>query len=344
LKSNVLKLVTTNRVHYFSVIADKIEGDDFYVVVPCDKIFKLVSKTTSDHIVLKLNEADKVLEFKGNGNYKLELVVDEEEHLLKFPTYKFNSKATSYPLHLSTVKAVLASNSVSLSKDITNPQYCSYYIAKDAIITTDTLKMCFNDINFLESGEAGDLLLTADTLNLLGLFTDENITVQLSQGNLLFTSPTAVLFIPEDDAANKEAYSIDSIRELINSTEELPSTCSVPKISVLGAIDRLSLFVAPYDENAITIIFTKDGLLLKSKQSNAQELIAFQTSSNFMPCAFTASIEMLKTHVNAFKEELITIKYGSSDLFKLTGEGRVSYILSTIPEDGSVIENGNEEK
>ena len=63
-QDGVLTLITTDAANTLKII-DKVEGEEFYVVVQTELFSKLVAKTTTETITLTLKESS--LEVKGNG-------------------------------------------------------------------------------------------------------------------------------------------------------------------------------------------------------------------------------------------------------------------------------------
>ena len=74
-KDNVLCLRTTDGANFLSIYKDKVKAPNISCVLPVASFAKLVSKTTSEHIILTIEEG--VLTFKGNGYHHIELVLDE---------------------------------------------------------------------------------------------------------------------------------------------------------------------------------------------------------------------------------------------------------------------------
>ena len=83
LKDHKLTLITTDATNYLYITEDKVDGEDFYVVVQADMFSKLVSKLTCENVTLVV--ADNTLNIKGNGNYKIELPLNEDGELIKYP-------------------------------------------------------------------------------------------------------------------------------------------------------------------------------------------------------------------------------------------------------------------
>ena len=82
LKDNELILITTDMSNYLYIKHDNIVGDEFYVVVQVEQFSKLVGKMTCENITLEVE--DGILNVKGNGNYKIELPLDEEGNTITF--------------------------------------------------------------------------------------------------------------------------------------------------------------------------------------------------------------------------------------------------------------------
>ena len=80
-KDNVLCLRTTDGANFLSIYKDKVKAPNISCVLPVASFAKLVSKTTSEHIILTIEEG--VLTFKGNGYYHIELVLDENGDILQ---------------------------------------------------------------------------------------------------------------------------------------------------------------------------------------------------------------------------------------------------------------------
>ena len=55
LQDNVLTLITTSVTTTMYIREEKVDGNDFYVVVPVDVFSKLISKLTCENITLEVN-------------------------------------------------------------------------------------------------------------------------------------------------------------------------------------------------------------------------------------------------------------------------------------------------
>lgn len=325
LKDNVLTLVTTDATNYLYVHQDKVMGEDFYVVVRTDVFSKLVSKLTCENVTLVLDGS--ALTVKGNGSYKIELPLDEEGELIKFPDpiNKPFTPTEEGELHLSTAKLILATAKASLSKDDDDPNgncYTGYYMG-NRVVATDTLVMCGIKVPIFEQ----PVLLAPATLDLLSVFSDEKIAVDHDGDTIIFTSPSCDVYGKCMDCL--EDYQIDVIQELLDDT--YASVCKISKSELLQLLDRLSLFVSPYDENSIYLTFTNEGVQVDSKQANSSELIPYQSSQNFTPFRCCMDIEMLTTQVKANSGDQFELHYGKDNAIKLV-DGSVTQVVALVED------------
>lgn len=326
-QANVLTLITTDTSHTLKVVADKIEGEDFYAVVPVDVFSKLVAKTTSENITLTMKEDS--LEFKGNGTYKIALPMDEEGTVI-FPDYQFEKLSEGSVINLTTIKNVLTVNKASVAKNVDSPCLCGYYFG-EKVITTDQNVICFNDINVL--GE--DVLVSPEMVELLALNTQEKITYYRNGDYMLFETPDVLVYGPTHEGV--DLFPVDDINAYLD--QAFPSKCKLPKNSLQNVIDRLSLFIEPYDKNGAHFTFTKQGLKISSKQSNSVETLTYVQSTDFSPFICCVDIPMLKSQIDAIPDDDVEMWYGHESAIKLTS-GKVTQVISLLEDDTL---NGNKE-
>ena len=321
LKNGVLTLTTTDATNTLKVMAKDIEGDEFYIVVQADIFSKLVAKITTETITLTLKENS--LEVKGNGTYNIELPLDEEGQLIKFPEYKFNHEAEKKIINLSTVKVLLNANKAALADTMELPCLTGYYF-DDKVITTDTFKVCSNDIKVFDR----KTLLPSEMIELLAIMDEEKINVQVSGNKILFTTNNVTVYGTQLDGI--EDYPSEAINAYLET--EFKSVCRLPKGAVLNLLDRLALFVATYDKNGVYLTFTKDGVIFSNKRSNGTELIKYQGSENFQPFTCCADIELLRSQISAQTEEVVELWYGHEKAIKMTS-GKITQIVALLEDD-----------
>ena len=325
-KEDVLTLITTDTANILKVIADKIEGEEFYAVVPVDVFSKLVAKTTSENITLTLHEDS--LEFKGNGTYKIALPMDEEG-AVTFPDFEFDKPESGAIINLTTIKSVLNINKAAVAKNVDTPCLCGYYVG-ERVITTDENVICINDINIFDD----TVLISPEMMELLALNTQEKINYYRNGDYMLFETSDVVIYGPTHDGI--ELFPAEDIVAYLDAT--FPSKCKLPKMSLQNVIDRLSLFIEPYDKNGAYFTFTKQGLKISSKQSSSVETLTYGQSTDFAPFLCCVDIPMLKAQIDAVPGDDVELWYGHDSAIKITA-GKVTQVISLLEDD--TLKNGN---
>lgn len=322
LKNNTLTLITTDATNYLYVQEEKVDGEDFYVVVQAEIFSKLISRLTCERVSLLLDSSK--LKVVGNGEYSIELPLDEEGELIKYPDPAKNFvNVESEEINLSTIKLILNTAKASLATTMEVPCYMGYYIG-DKIVATDTYKICGINIKLFNK----PALISAEMMNMFEVFTDEKIKAYRDADTMMFVSNGNKIYGKLMDSIDD--YQIDVINTLLE--ERFESSCGLPKEALLQLIDRLSLFVGIYDKNGIYLTFTRDGLVITSKQSNSSELIQYTTSDNFKDYTCCVDIEMLRSQIKANTGDTISMQYGKDNAIKLT-DGNVTQIIALLEDD-----------
>ena len=311
LMNNDLSLTTTDATNYIKVTESVEDFNNFYVTVSAELFSKLISKMTSEYIDIEIT--DNALIVKGNGEYKLDIQLDEDGSVVKFP-----DKFSEYPLDITTVEyikketidKVLNTNKAAVANTMEIPCYTGYYFGKD-IISTDTFKICATDINVFKE----PCLISPQAMDLLGVFTDDVIDVyNLPNNIMIFTTPKIQVYTIQLDGI--EDFAVEPITELVNT--EFESSCKFNKNTMVNLLDRISLFISPYDNNCITLTFTEEGILVKSKKSNGTELIKYTEKDNFKPFECVISVELFATQIKAQNTETVELWYGNDTAIKMT--------------------------
>ena len=322
LKDNTLTIITTDSTNYLYVKSDKVVGDDFYVVIQSEMFSKLVSKLTCENVTMELKE--NFLNVRGNGSYSIELPLNEDGELIRFPdpVSKVNLEDAG-EVKLSTIKLITSTAKASLAETLDNPCYTGYYVGKN-VVATDTYKICGINISLFDE----PALISASMMDLLDIFTDETIKVSRDGDTVIFESPNTVLYGKFMDSIDD--YQIEAINGLLD--QEFGSVCKIPKTAMLQLLDRLALFVSAYDKNGIYLTFTRDGLQVESKQANSVELIPYIESSNFHNFTCCVDIEMLRSQIKSNGSDSVEIHYGEDNALKMT-DGNVTQVVALLEDD-----------
>ncbi len=325
LEKKVLTLTTTDATNYLFVKEEKVSGDDFFVTVAIDTFSKLISRMTSDKCSLELKESS--LEVKGNGTYNIELPLDEEGKLIKFPNPvekmgKLPKKPTT-KIQLATIISIINSVKPSLADTMDTPCYTGYYVG-DEVVATDTYKIAAMKLNLLGSNH----LISREMMELLSVMTEDTIDVYIVDNTMLFTTKNCIVYGTELDGIDD--YAIDAINGLVETT--FGSMCKVSKTVLTALLDRLSLFVGTYDKNSITLTFTKQGMMVSSKASTGTELLPYIESKKFKDFVCSIDIEMLSAQVKAQTTDNIELWYGENNAIKFV-DGNVTQIVALLEDE-----------
>ena len=330
LKDNRLTLETTDNNNYLYVSQDKVAGDDFSVVVVADKFSKLISKLTCENVTLeiplaKAGELDKLV-VKGNGKYTIELPYDENGELIEFPDPVSESSDKLWntgEVQLSTIRHILNTAKASLLVGKEDMCYSDYYVG-DRVVSTDTYKICGINIKMFDAPK----LISPQLMDLLDVMSSENIDIRYDGETVIFeTGDVTVYGLVEEGISD---YQIDAISGLLD--EDFPSSCKIEKQSFLQMIDRLSLFVDVFDKNSVYLTFTNDGLMISSKQDSGSEVIPYSESSNFKPYTCCLDIDLFKTQVKAYQDDMIELFYGKDNSIKMVN-GNTVQIVALAEDD-----------
>lgn len=322
LKNHKLTLTTTDANNYLYIKQSHVDGDYFYVVVQVDIFAKLIARLTCETVTLTLKSHKLVV--NGNGEYSIELPLDEDGELIKYPNPLEKMILTDCDeINLSTINLILNTAKVSLATTMEVPCYTGYYIGK-RIIATDTCQICGINIKLLSM----PALISSEMMDLMGVMTDEKICVYRDDDVIVFESGNCTIYGHVMDSI--ENYQVEAITELLET--EFNSSCKLPKSAMLQLLDRLALFVGVYDKNGIYLTFTNEGLVISSKQSNSSELIKYLDSKDFADFTCCIDIEMLRSQIKANTGDSIEVQYGEDNAIKMT-DGNVTQILALLEDD-----------
>lgn len=319
LEGGRLGVTSSDAISFFSVYADDVTGENFNVVVKGDLFSKIVSKTSSETITLDLDTNTKILSFKGNGNYKIELPLDEEGELIKFPKTNLNGDAKfNGTIKLSTIKSAILANRPSLAITAEAPFLMNYLCTPDSIISADSYNICINSAKTFTH----NVLVSPITFDLLSMFTADDINYSATDKAVIFESPNMKLF--SKFALGIDEYPIEAIAKY--GDIEYPSACAVSKNALINIVDRLSLFINEYDVNGVRFTFTQEGIQITSTNNSATELLPYLDSNNFESFTCVVGVDTIKKQVQARSGDVVKIEYGMANALKLVDNNIVQIV------------------
>ena len=322
LENEQLTLITTDASNTLYIAHEMAGSKDFYCVVRAEQFVKLISKMTSENVTLEIS--DGVLNVKGNGNYKIELPLDENGELITYPdpVSELQIDGEVEEISLATIRTILNTNKASLAVTFERPELTGYYVG-DRVITTDANQICALDTKLLSE----PVLLSSDTMNLLDVMTVDKIGVLEQDDVIEFLTDDCIVFAHKMEGLDD--YPIDAINGFID--EEFESSCKVGKTAMLSLLDRISLFVGSYDNNAITLTFNDKGIDVSSKQSNGIEAIEYVESKNHKSYTCDIAINLLVQQIKASAADMLEIQYGNDRSIKLV-DGSVTQVIALLED------------
>lgn len=310
-----LVMTATDGNNFIIVKDSTVKGDAFKTIVKADQFSKLVLRTSVDKMVFTMR--DNYLEVVGNGKYKVEIITDE-----KYPIYTFNTTVEPVEVDLSTLKSVASTNKYAISTAIADGVLTGYLFQDGKCITADGIKVCMTPAPLVNKG----VLLTQEMMTLIGALTQEKVKVTADDGKVLLETDNTIVF-------GSEMEGIEQYPEVAPLAEiEFGSKCSLSKLAILNILERLTLFIDPFEKNEVLLNFTKDGLEV-STNSGSYEVIAYAHSDNFQEFSCAVNGLFLKELVSAVSTELFELYYGEEALIRLDSNGVIQLLATGEGEE-----------
>lgn len=325
-EKNQLQLVTTDMTNTLTVKVCTV-SDDINITVDADKFSKLVSKLTSDETELIVEDTNLVI--KANGTYKLPINVDENGIVELNSPKAPNVDVAGGAMSLETIKQLRNSNKSSLeefSEKLDDQYYLSsYYCGTDNTTTTNRFIATFSKKSITQT----PILLPIKMVDLICLSDNDKVYKRIDKDVIqLFTDDISII---SKDIEDVSEYPINSIKTLLS--EDFEYSCTVDKSELLSSIDRLCLFIDPYDDNELVFKFDTDNINITNKASNSSESIKCEPdNSSSEPFRCVANAYEFISLLSSITTKEIVISYGNENALKIESE-ETTHILSLTDED-----------
>ena len=141
----------------------------------------------------------------------------------------------------------------------------------------------------------------------------------------------------QDDVKASSRYAFTSFAgkssiPSINAPSIITSSCKVPKDLLLSVLDRLALFIEPYDKNGAYFTFGRKGINIHSKKDASTETINYVESKDFAPFVCCVDIPMLKEQLQANPDDTVKICYGNENALKIES-GKVTQVIALLEDE-----------
>ena len=192
------------------------------------------------------------------------------------------------------------------------------------VLATDTYKIAKMNVPIFETPK----LISSELFDLISVIDDENICVYTKDDTIVYKTLNCTIVGKLMDGI--ENYAIDAINELIDV--EFPSFCSVSKSAFIQLLDRLMLFVGPYDNNGINLTFISNGLQVSSMAASGIEIIPYTASDNFIDYTCTVDVYNLMQEIKSIQNDTINIYYGNDSGLKFE-DGNIIIIIALLDNE-----------
>ena len=319
-----ITLITTDDTNYFYVhgITDADTGD-INVTVFYEQFAKLISKMTSKEVELEI--VDNALHVIGNGDYMIELPLDENGELVVYPDPYNDKYKTDFKwdgeIKVAEIKTIIESVKPSLSTVDELPSIRNYFIG-DNVIATDRYKIASFDNRMMSK----EVLMSSRLMDLLNL-SENTLNYKIDKDCMVFDSDDCTIFSKQMD--DIEEYPIDAIESLIS--EKFKSVCKVNKNEFIALLERIALFVGKYDDRAVRLYFEKNGIRVCNKNRKSNEVIDYSDSKGFKEYDCTISVDMLLAQLKAYGGDMVELHYNNDKCIKFV-DGSITQIVALMSE------------
>lgn len=315
-----LTLATTDTFNSMYLTKDtEVELPALDVCTNLEIFTKLVNKITTEDVEFIID--GNALTLKGNGEYKLELTVDEEGELFKFPK---NDKAPTkhhkeLVLNVSKLEQIKQQCNKALAVDLTKPVLMNYAITKDSAFGTDT----YNISKVKTDVAAEEIIIPSKLMDLICLLGGE-VKLTHNDNNYVVTNNDIRIF---SKVSNIENYPIEKIDGILNNEVDCTGTIEVP--TLLSLLERISIMISTYDKEVIALEVVGETINISSLKSSGVETISYKGNTNTAVIKNYINVNSVINQLNTIsdKEVTLTIKDG---LFVAFATSTVNKLVSQV--------------
>lgn len=309
IEGNTLSLLSTDGRNKVEVKATIENPDNFStkIAINGNNFSKLIQKMTTENVVLDI-EGEKLV-IKGNGNYSFSLPADEDGNLVVFESL-FLDGDEEIEADTNLLKESYQVNKESAATTLEIPAYTGFYFDENGSVATNSLKISYFSAKVFKN----PVLLNSSFVQLFSLLDDEKVKIKENNSEIFIYTPTVSILgfkMPE-----LTDFPITDIKPFIDT--EMDHKVKVNKQALLNLLERISIFVTPYDKNGIKIDFTKEGLKVWTIKGDNNELLPYIDTVNFIEDSILVDVSNFKALVGSNNEQEVTIHYGNPNAIKMT--------------------------
>ncbi len=338
-KNGLLYLNVTNKEYYVSVFFPTNINDNLKATIAATTFLKLISQITTSEIELKVD--NNSLNIKGNGNYKLPLIFNNDK-LMELPKIEIINKTLTTTIDKSILDSIINYNSKEIIKEnITKPVQKMYYIDDEGCITFTGTGACVNEFKLNTQFK---ILLNNKIIKLFKLFKSDIIYFDLGYDALsdniiqtkikLYDGEIELTAILSCDDSLINSVPVKAIR---NKTEfNYPYSIVLDKNLLSQALNRLMVFTKNNTNiiyNYYNFKFNQNNLIISDSSDINTEIIEYQNGVNLNQNYSTMlNINELKLILDGCSDQYVTILFGNNSSILIT-RNNIKNILMEYSKD-----------
>jgi len=315
-------LITTDATNYVYAEGNNEDKNDFDVVIFAEQLVKLVGKLTSEYITFEIEQDNLVI--SANGKYTVELPLDENGEFIKYPNPREDMDTNVKPVEISIddIKKAIQIAKPSLATTLERPVLTNYYVG-DTVFATNGVFVTEYREKLFDTPQ----LISAKLMDIIGSFTANKATVMIDDKYIYVTCGDVAVYSKVNDDVDE--YALDSVTQFIST--QFDHSCKVNTSEFISVLDRISLFVSKYDNDAIRLTFDKDSIAISNVKSGSNEAVGYVEKKSKSKKKFEAfevyiNAKMLMDQLKAYVGENVTVEYGTDFAISLVSEDTTQII------------------
>jgi hypothetical protein len=329
---NVFHITVIDSLNTLTLGIANVECENFHAVTSTKLFSSLISRITSDKVGIT-REGNKLI-VEGNGNYKLDCIVENDGSEIVFPkTNDFDFNVPSMHINRNEIKSILSQNKACKGKTRDVNQYYYYYADNEKVCTYNTDAACTNPIAFTTD----KIFLCPEFVECLPSVSDLNgANIYLNGDTIVATSDWGTLTSVIDNSFPIESMDVDTLTTLFATGSK--NNVEINKTQLLTAIDRISLFSVEFGGNNLSIRFNKDGITLKSAKNGSEEFVSFVNSIESED-DFVREMDgnILKTIISSCSSETISLGFDTDKGYINVASDNIKQMICFYEDDEDII-------
>lgn len=307
--NDTVSITTTDGINFLTVSCDTatdMPRAKLDCVADLKYLSAIIMKITSEFTTIYTSDNNLIV--SANGKYTMSLPLDENDRYIEYPEIRVveTTATTSYEIYADYIRDIIHTNKQAMPKGDQYADLAGYMFA-DECITTDSLIICANNLSVFPT----KVLFSQQVMDVLATFED-CINVKNIDGDLfVFSDDETIYCAYREDDSN---YPLDAIKNLLNTGFE--HTVYISSDELKSALDRIKIFVSPYDANACTIAFKPGKITVKNTNGTSEEDIEV---GNSVECSVRVNIDFLSAQLKTMQDS-ISISFGNDRCIKLKDE------------------------